>query len=54
MLKKFITNVKKTRIKKKILAVVIKTNKLSYKLLTNSGFELKSMQKEYFVLKLAI
>ena len=54
MLKKFISNVKKTRIKKKILAVVIKTNKLSYKLLTNSGFELKSMQKEYFVLKLAI
>ena len=52
MLKKIINLLKKSKIKRKIIASVIKKNIQSLNLLSNNGFKIISMKKSYFILKL--
>ncbi len=52
MLKRFIERLKRLKIKQKIIAIVIKSNQLSFKLLSNLGFEFISRKDSYYILKL--
>ena len=52
MLNKIINLLKKSKIKRKIIASVIKKNVQSLNLLSKNGFKIISMKKSYFILKL--
>ena len=54
MIKKFVSLLKKMKIKYKVIAIVTKSNQLSFKLLSKLGFKLMSMKRTYYILKLKI
>ena len=54
MITKFIDRLKRLKIKQKVIAKVIKSNQLSFKLLSKLGFQLTSRKEAYYILKLKI
>lgn len=54
MITKFIDRLKRLKIKQKVIAKVIKSNQLSFKLLSKLGFQLISRKEAYYILKLKI